>query len=49
MSTVWTHIEYGGNSNPEVGFKTAKSELNNSISVGGIDLLPAIVLIALAW
>ena len=47
MSTVWTHIEYGRNSNPEVGFKTTKSELNNSITVDGIDMLPAVVLVEL--
>ena len=48
MGAVWTYIEYGWNLNPEVGLKNTKSELNNSISVDGIDMLPAVVLVQLA-
>ena len=48
MSTMWTHIEYGWDLNPEVGFEATKSELNNSITIDGIDMLPAVVLVELA-
>src|SRR5215468_6313338 len=48
MRTVWTHIEYGGDLNAEVGFEATKSEVDNSIAVDGIDMLPAVVLVELA-
>src|SRR3989442_6903473 len=48
MSTMWTHIEYGWDLNPEVGFEATKSEVNNSITIDGIDMLPAVVLVELA-
>ena len=49
MGTVRAHVEYGWNSNPDVSFKTTKSEVNNSITVDGIDILPAVVLVKLVW
>ena len=48
MRTVWTHIEYGGDLNAEVGFEATKSEVDNSIAVDGIDMLSAVVLVELA-
>ena len=48
MSTVWTHVEYGWNLHAEIGFKVAKSEVNNSIAIDCVDMLPPIVLIELA-
>ena len=47
MSAVRAYIEYRWNLNPEVGLKTTKSELNNSISVDGIDMLSTVVLVEL--
>ena len=48
MGTVWAHIVYGWNLNPEVGFKATKSEVNNSVTINGIDMVPAVVLVELA-
>ena len=48
MSTMWAHIEYGWNLNPEVGFEAAKSEVNNSVAIDSIDMLAAVVLVKLA-
>jgi hypothetical protein len=49
MGAVRAYIEYGWNLNLEIGFETTKGELNNSITVDGIDMLPAVVLVELAW
>src|SRR5262249_8465943 len=48
MRTVRTHIEYGWDLNSEVGFEATKSEVNNSITIDGIDMLPPVVLVELA-
>ena len=48
MSTVWAHIEYGWDFNPEVGFEAAKSKINNSVAIDGIDMLAAVVFLELA-
>src|SRR6202045_1756581 len=48
MGTVWAHIEYGRDLNAEVGFEAAKSEVNNSVAIDGIDMLAAVVLVELA-
>jgi hypothetical protein len=48
MRTVRAHIEYRWNSNPEVGFEATKSEVNNSVTIDGIDALAAVVLVELA-
>ena len=48
MSTMWAHIEYGWNLNPEVGFEAAKSEVNHSVAIDSIDMLAAVVLVKLA-
>ena len=48
MGTVWAHIEYGWDFNPEVGFEATKSKINHSVAIDGIDMLPAVVLVELA-
>jgi hypothetical protein len=48
MGTVRAYIKYGWNLNPEIGFKTTKSEVHNSITIDGIGMLPAVVLVELA-
>jgi hypothetical protein len=48
MRTVWAYIEYRWNLNPEVGFEATKSEVNNSVTIDGIDALAAVVLVELA-
>jgi len=48
MRAVWTHIEYGRDLNPEVGFEATKSEVDDSVTIDGIDMLAAIVLVELA-
>ena len=48
MGAVWAHIVYGWDLNPEVGFEAAKSEVNNSVAIDSIDVLPAVVLVKLA-
>jgi len=47
MITVWAHVEYGWNLNSEVCFEAAKSEVNNSVAIDGIDVLAAVVLVEL--
>src|SRR5437870_7868347 len=44
MGAVWAYVEYGRNSNLEIGLKTTESGANNSIGIDGIDVQPAIVL-----
>jgi len=48
MDAVWAHIEDGWDLNPEVGFEAAKSEVNDSVAIDGIDMLAAVVLVELA-
>ena len=48
MSTVWAHIEYGWDLNPEVGFEAMKRKINNSVAIDGIDMLAVVVLVELA-
>ena len=48
MDAVWAHIEYGWDLNPEVRFEAAKSKLDHSVAIDGIDVLPAVVLVELA-
>ena len=48
MDAVWAHIEDGWDLNPEVGFEAAKSDVNDSVTVDGIDMLAAVVLVELA-
>ena len=48
MRAVGTHIEYGRDLNPEVGFEATKSEVDDSVTIDGIDMLAAIVLVELA-
>jgi len=48
MDAVWAHIEYGWDVNPEVGFEAAKSEVDHSVAIDGIDVLPAVVFVELA-
>jgi len=48
MGTVWAHIEYGWDLNPEVGFEVAKSGVDDSVAIDGIDMLAAVVLVELA-
>ena len=48
MGTVWAHIEYGWDLNPEVGLEAAKSEVNDSVAIDSIDLLAVVVLVELA-
>jgi hypothetical protein len=48
MGTVWTHVEYGWDLNPEVGFEATKSEGDNSVAIDGINMLPTVVLVELA-
>jgi len=48
MGTVCTHIEYGWDLNPEVGFEAAKSKIDNSVAIDGIGMLAAVVLVELA-
>ena len=48
MGTVWAHIEDGWDLDPEVGFEVAKSEVNDSVAIDGIDMLAAVVLVELA-
>ena len=48
MDAVWAHIEYGWDLNPEVSFEAAKSEVNDSIAIDGVDMLAAVVFVELA-
>src|SRR5262249_13989998 len=48
VRTVRAHIEYRWSLNPEVGFEATKSEVNNSVTIDGIDALAAAVLVELA-
>ena len=48
MGTMRAYIKYGWNLNPEIGLKTTTGEINNSIAIDGIDMLPAVVLVELA-
>jgi hypothetical protein len=48
MDAVWAHIEYGWHLNPEVGFEAAKSEVDDSVAIDGIDMLAAVVFVELA-
>ena len=48
MGTVWTHIEYGWDLNPEVGFEAAKSKIDHSVAIDRIDALAAVVFVELA-
>src|SRR5215469_9636594 len=48
MGTVWAHIEYGWDLNPEVGFEAAKSKIDNYVAIDSIDMLAAVVFVKLA-
>src|SRR5260370_34807817 len=48
MGTVWAHIEYGWDLNPEVGFDAMKRKINYSVAIDGIDMLAVVVLVELA-
>jgi hypothetical protein len=48
MGTVWAHVEYGWDLNPEVGFEAAKSKINYSVAIDSIDMLAAVVPLKLA-
>ena len=48
MGTVRAHIEYRWNLNAEVGFEAAKSKIEHSVAIDGINMLPTVVLVELA-